>query len=168
MSDICFIAEERVIYAHMLVLFTKSSTLYELALVSKNKQLEIQDISYKLLFELLTFVYCGEMPCINHLDEVLLLLLWAKRLQLFSMIDKLESILFSMMNDKNLAIILLTAEKYDMKQLEIACILTLVNSRNLHVGFPFHHFSFKTLRFIAQQIFPPKKSKLVNSQLNSH
>lgn len=160
MSDISFIAEDRVIYAHLLVLYTRCPKLYEIALASKTRQIEICGITYKLLFELLSYIYCGQIPCLNHLHEIVDIVIWCKRFELSSLFDRVEFMLYKMINEKNLAILLLTAEKYNMRQLEMACIIYLINSSsNITSQFPFHYLSFKSLYTIGLLIFP-KNNKI--------
>jgi len=153
LSDVCFIADDQVIFAHLLVLYTRCPKLYDIAVATGSKQLEITGISYRLLHDILNYIYCNELPSMNHLDEILRLIMWAKRFELISLLDKLETVLYNMLNEKNLAAVLHTAEKYEMVQLEVACttyLLSLPSKRE----FPFSILSTRTLRHIACHLFP--------------
>lgn len=163
MSDVYFIVENRIVFAHQLVLYARCPILYDLVICSESNELEISDISYKMFIQIILYIYADEIPTFSKLEEALEIILWSRRFDLSDLICKLEKKLVHMVNEKTLSTLLLTAEEYNMKQLEIVCILYLLENEYLTEDFQFHLHSPLVLYSIACRIFPPKTNTIVQS-----
>ena len=153
LSDIEFLSEDRSIYAHLLVLCARCPVLYEIARVSSGKKIEVSGIGYKRLWTLLFFIYTGQISPIESLEEALHLVIWCRRLKMSDLLHLLERMILPLVNAGNISSVLLMAEKHELSQLKVACIVSLEelckNDPNNSISF--QGFSSHLLQLIAER-----------------
>ena len=106
--------------------------------------------------KLLYFIYSDQTPEYAGLTEARDIINWATLFDLADLVHRLEVKLVSTISDRNVVLLLQMAEEFHLKQMEVACILYLVDNKHLLEDFPFQTFSPLILYSFSCSIFPFK------------
>ncbi|OXU16802.1 hypothetical protein TSAR_011219 [Trichomalopsis sarcophagae] len=143
-SDVALISESRSVRAHKCIL-ARSSSVFATMIdneINKGKKeiiLEVNDIRYKALLEMIRFIYTGKVNGIETMIEDLAIA--AKKFALHTLLIICEQVMIKIMSIHNVVSFLLVADKVKMKELKAMAIEFVTMSGSNVIDQP----SFKTL-----------------------
>jgi hypothetical protein len=125
-----------------------------------HQSIKLDGLNTKQALVILTFIYSGEIDASMVLDikTILTIIMWGYKFDLAELVRILELRLVKKINERSLLDLLLSAEKYQLRVLELECIkLFKFSSQNDYTSiFPFERCSSRILSLIGHQIFPTK------------